>query len=86
MRSHPARFLIAVALAEGVALAGVIAAWQAGLLLDEVMPSAAMGTVMAFAPFRTTAALAMPRGQSAGPDQPGRRSAASSARGRRASR
>lgn len=86
MRRHPARFLIAVALAEGLALAGVVAAWHAGLLSDEVMPWAAVGTVLAFAPFVTAAALAMPRGQAGGPDQPGRRSAASSARGRSASR
>lgn len=45
-----------------------------------------MGTVIAFAPFLTAAALAMPRRPAAEPNQPGRRSAASSARGRRASR
>lgn len=38
MRRHPARFLIAAALPEGIALAGVLAAWQAGLLSDEAMP------------------------------------------------
>jgi hypothetical protein len=85
MRRHPARFLLAVALAEGLALGALILAWNAGLVSDAAFPWAAIGVVMAFSPF-LAAALAMPRAKPAPGAQPPRRSATSSARGSRSSR
>lgn len=86
MRRHPARFLLAVALAEGIALAALVLAWHAGLVSDAAFPWAAIGVVMAFSPFLAAAALAMPRARPPADAQPPRRSAASSARGSRPSR
>jgi hypothetical protein len=86
MRRHPVRFLLAIVLAEGFALAALVLAWNAGLVSDAAFPWAAIGIVAAFSPLLAAAALAMPRARQAADRQPPRRSARSSARGSRPSR
>jgi hypothetical protein len=85
MRRRPARFLLVVALAEGLALALLVFAWSADLISDGAFPLAAIGIAAVFSPF-LAAALAMLRARQTADPQPLRRSALSSARGSRPSR
>jgi hypothetical protein len=86
MRRRPARFLLVVALAEGLALALLVFAWSADLISDGAFPLAAIGIAAVFSPFLAAAALAMLRARQTADPQPLRRSALSSARGSRPSR